>query len=211
MTFLGKDGSVWCRKEPPKQRRTPQNNILRGPLPGPTARVRALGNNPLITGFEFIKRLTLKRIKPHMSRRLEIQNLPRDIRRVITEYVGETEAANPNECVPSDKLEKRKTCSNEELNCLTNAATCTISTYTMCSRIEQEELNGFHRSRDCLRVRQVCIGSLSVLLIDLAVLVIVAVLATVATYQLICATFTRVAKPLALEASLSVSGVWAKW
>ncbi|KAG8295492.1 hypothetical protein J6590_079237 [Homalodisca vitripennis] len=111
MTFLGKDGSVWCRKEPPKQRRTPQNNILRGPLPGPTARVRALGNNPLITRFEFIKRLTLKRIKPHMSRRLEIQNLPRDIRRVITEYVGETEAANPNECVPSDKLEKRKTCS----------------------------------------------------------------------------------------------------
>ncbi|KAG8285471.1 hypothetical protein J6590_079473 [Homalodisca vitripennis] len=46
-----------------------------------------------------------------MTRRLEIQNLPRDIRLVITEYVGETEAANPNECVPSDKLEKRKTCS----------------------------------------------------------------------------------------------------
>ncbi|KAG8331982.1 hypothetical protein J6590_029586 [Homalodisca vitripennis] len=99
------------KMEPPKQRRTPQHNILRGPLPGPTARARALGNNPLITRFEFIKRLTLKLIKPHMTRRLEIQNLPRDIRRVITEYVGETEAANPNECVPSDKLEKRKTCS----------------------------------------------------------------------------------------------------
>ncbi|KAG8332197.1 hypothetical protein J6590_026367 [Homalodisca vitripennis] len=95
--FWGKDGSVWCRKEPPKQRRTPQHNILRGPLPGPTARARALGNNPLITRFEFIKRLTLKLIKHHMTRRLEVQNLPRDIRRVITEYVGETEAANPNE------------------------------------------------------------------------------------------------------------------
>ncbi|KAG8247198.1 hypothetical protein J6590_065863 [Homalodisca vitripennis] len=88
--FWGKDG------------RTPQHDILRGPLPRPTARARALGNNPLITRFEFIKRLTLKLIKPHMTRRLEIQNLPRDIRRVITEYVGETEAANPNECVPSD-------------------------------------------------------------------------------------------------------------
>ncbi|KAG8281714.1 hypothetical protein J6590_053702 [Homalodisca vitripennis] len=109
--FWGKDGSVWYRKEPPKQRRTRQHNILRGPLPGPTARARALGNNPLITRFEFIKRLTLKLIKPHMTRRLEIQNWPRDIRRVITEYVGETEAANPNECVPSDKMEKRKTCS----------------------------------------------------------------------------------------------------
>ncbi|KAG8326844.1 hypothetical protein J6590_032677 [Homalodisca vitripennis] len=92
--FWGKDGSVWYRKEPPKQRRTPQHNILRGPLPGPTARGRALGNNPLITRFEFIKRLTLKLVKPHMTRRLEIQNLPRDVRRVITEYVGETEAAN---------------------------------------------------------------------------------------------------------------------
>ncbi|KAG8335743.1 hypothetical protein J6590_060660 [Homalodisca vitripennis] len=97
-------------KEPPNQRRTPQHNILREPLPGPTARARAL-YNPLITRFEFIKRLTLKLIKPQMTRRLEIQNFPRDIRRVITEYVGETEAANPNECVPSDKLEKRKTCS----------------------------------------------------------------------------------------------------
>ncbi|KAG8309457.1 hypothetical protein J6590_085308 [Homalodisca vitripennis] len=47
--FWGKDGSVWCRKELPKQRRTPQHNMLRGPLPGPTARARALGNNPLIT------------------------------------------------------------------------------------------------------------------------------------------------------------------
>ncbi|KAG8297745.1 hypothetical protein J6590_028577 [Homalodisca vitripennis] len=104
--FWGKDGSVWCRKEPPKQRRIPQHNIMRGPLPGPTARARVLGNNPLITRFEFIKRLTLKLIKPHMTRRLEIQSLPKDIRRVITEYVGETESANPNECVPSDKLEK---------------------------------------------------------------------------------------------------------
>ncbi|KAG8262429.1 hypothetical protein J6590_053068 [Homalodisca vitripennis] len=109
--FVGKDGSVWCRKEPPKQRRTPQHNILRGPLPGPTARATALSNNPLITRFEFIKRLTLKLVKPHITRRLEIQNLPRDIRRVITEYIRETEAANPNECVPSDRLEKRKTCS----------------------------------------------------------------------------------------------------
>ncbi|KAG8337076.1 hypothetical protein J6590_031053 [Homalodisca vitripennis] len=86
--FLRKDGSVWCGKVPRKQRRTPQHNILRGPLPGPTARARALGNNPLITRFEFIKSLTLKLIKPHMTRRLEIQNLPRDIRCVITEYIG---------------------------------------------------------------------------------------------------------------------------
>ncbi|KAG8271584.1 hypothetical protein J6590_059059 [Homalodisca vitripennis] len=104
--FGGKDGSVWCRKEPPKQRRTPQHNILRRTLPGPTARAISFGNNPLITRFEFIKCLTLKLIKPHMTRRLEIHSLPRDIRRVITEYVGETEATNPNECVPSDKLEK---------------------------------------------------------------------------------------------------------
>ncbi|KAG8332246.1 hypothetical protein J6590_024440 [Homalodisca vitripennis] len=32
--FWRKDGSIWCRKEPPKQRRTPKHNILRGPLPG---------------------------------------------------------------------------------------------------------------------------------------------------------------------------------
>lgn len=41
--FWGKDESMWRMKEENKQRRTPQHNILRGPLPGPTRTARNLG------------------------------------------------------------------------------------------------------------------------------------------------------------------------
>lgn len=44
--FWGKDGTVWLKKEPSTQRRTPHTNIIRGPLPGLTVRSRNLGETP---------------------------------------------------------------------------------------------------------------------------------------------------------------------
>jgi len=67
--------------------------------------------NPLVTRYLFVQDLALELIKPHMTRRLEIPNLPRDIRATIQAYVGNEDPQNPGGCIPSDKLEKRKTCS----------------------------------------------------------------------------------------------------
>lgn len=66
---------------------------------------------PIVPRYIFIRDLAMEHIKPHMTRRLEIPNLPRDIRVTLQAYVGNKDPQNPDGCIPSDKLVERKTCS----------------------------------------------------------------------------------------------------
>uniref|UniRef100_A0A1B6DRR7 PiggyBac transposable element-derived protein domain-containing protein n=1 Tax=Clastoptera arizonana TaxID=38151 RepID=A0A1B6DRR7_9HEMI len=67
--------------------------------------------NPLVTRYSFIQDLAMELIKPHMTRRLEVPNLPRDIKATIQEHIWKKGPQNQNESIPNDKLEKRKSCS----------------------------------------------------------------------------------------------------
>lgn len=46
--FIGKDGTKWSKKEPPKNRRTPQHNLMMGGLPGLSRKSKLLGVKPSI-------------------------------------------------------------------------------------------------------------------------------------------------------------------
>lgn len=70
--FWGKDDTIWRKKEENKQRRTPQHNIVRGPLPGPTVRARALGQTPdkLKVWSSYISNDILNKIVVHTNQKL---------------------------------------------------------------------------------------------------------------------------------------------
>lgn len=66
--------------------------------------------NPTIKRRDFIESLAMSLIEPHLRRRIVIPNLPRDIKSLIREVIPQ-EPEDPTDEVPSDKLQKRKTCS----------------------------------------------------------------------------------------------------
>lgn len=69
-------------------------------------------DSPLINRFDFIKRLGREMIVPHLRRRLMVQTLPRSLKTTIKNVLMMDEEQQDNqERIPSDKLEKRKTCS----------------------------------------------------------------------------------------------------
>lgn len=67
-------------------------------------------NAPVINRFTFIKELAMNLIEPHLKRRLETPNLPRQIRSFIVSTLAQDQERRPD-CIPDDKMGKRKTCS----------------------------------------------------------------------------------------------------
>lgn len=74
---------------------------------------------PMMTRFDFVKQLAYDLIVPHLKRRLANPSLQRGLKESIRSVLGENveepreqaEAADLDEAGPSDRLEKRKTCS----------------------------------------------------------------------------------------------------
>ncbi|KAG8256110.1 hypothetical protein J6590_108306 [Homalodisca vitripennis] len=67
---------------------------------------------PVMTRFNFVKALGNDLIRPHLQRRLQIPNLRRELRESILKSLGENNPLQARvEGIPSDRLQKRKTCS----------------------------------------------------------------------------------------------------
>lgn len=64
----------------------------------------------IMTRFQFIKQLSQSLVEPHLRRRLTIPQLRRDVKQEIKRILGENQQEMQVEAVPSDKMEKRKTC-----------------------------------------------------------------------------------------------------
>lgn len=69
-------------------------------------------DNPILSRFKFVKQLAKELIEPHLHRRLAIPNIRRDVKYLIEKILDkEPENQEQQAGPPSDRLEKRKTCS----------------------------------------------------------------------------------------------------
>lgn len=95
-------------------------------------------DSPTITRFQFTKELGQALVEPHLRRRLMIANLRRDVRDSILKALGTTATERVVEGVPSDKMEKRKTCykcpSAKERKTQYKCIQCNLPICLECSR-----------------------------------------------------------------------------
>lgn len=64
----------------------------------------------IMTRFEYTKQLVQILVEPHLRRRLTIPHLRRDVKEEIKKILGEGQQERQFEDIPTDKMEKRKTC-----------------------------------------------------------------------------------------------------
>lgn len=95
-------------------------------------------DSPVISRYDFLKRLSLELMKPHLQKRLTIQNLPRQTKEVIKMALKQEDEEVQPDGIPSDKLPKRKTCSKcpyvKERKTQYKCIKCSLPICLECSR-----------------------------------------------------------------------------